>query len=77
MKNKKKLKIIKPTTYDQALKKASTSIWPGCGDGRKRGCGAIHDFSYNAYFGGSLTHRFLCTENYFHGCPNPKSEYIN
>ena len=61
-----------PTTYDQALKKASRNIWPGCGDGRKRECGTIHDFSYDVYYGGPLVHRFRCTENYYHGCPNPK-----
>ncbi|KKK49001.1 hypothetical protein LCGC14_3139450, partial [marine sediment metagenome] len=61
-------------TYEQALKKPSEDIWPGCGDGRNMPCGTIHDFSYTAHAGGPLIHSFQCTENHHNGCPQPHPE---
>ena len=58
-----------PKTYQQALKKPSKKIWPGCGDGRKRWCGGIHNYSYVGYNG--LVNRFSCAMNHRQGCPQP------
>ena len=67
-----------PKTYEQAMKRPSRKIWPGCGDGRRRPCGRIHDFSYSVYSGpnGQTTtvHDFRCAQNHFSGCPNPIPE---
>ena len=63
-----------PKTYEDALKAPSRRIWPGCGDGRRRPCGAIHDFSYSVYTGlntSELVHDFRCTRNHHDGCPTP------
>ena len=61
-------------TYKQALKSPSKRIWPGCGDGRKRPCGQVHDFSYSVYSGlhtQELVHDFRCAHNHHRGCPSP------
>ena len=63
-----------PQTYEAALKRPSRRIWPGCGDGRERWCGRIHDCSYTVYTGmntSELVHDFRCAYNYHHGCPTP------
>ena len=69
-------KFIRLQTYEQATARPSVKVWPGCRDGRKRWCGAVHDFSFSRYCdsGGQteLVHNFCCRYNYYHGCPNPK-----
>ena len=69
----KKAKTIGPQTYDQAYKKPSQRIWPGCGDGRKRWCGVIHDYSCRLS-NGDLVHSFECAMNHRQGCPQPIPE---
>ena len=59
-----------PKTYEQAIKTASNSIWPGCEDGRTRWCGRIHDFS-RTLSNGRLIHDFRCVMNHYEGCPQP------
>lgn len=64
-----------PKTYDQALRRPSRRIWPGCGDGRRRPCGRIHDFSRRITSGPNgqteTVHDFRCARNHRSGCPNP------
>lgn len=60
-------------TYEQATKRPSRDVWPGCGDGRNRWCGRVHDFSYSTS-DGKTVHRFCCHMNYLRGCPQPKPE---
>ena len=58
-----------PKTYQQANARPSKRIWPGCGDGRKRWCGSVHDYGYLTHDG--LVHRFQCSMNHRQGCPQP------
>ena len=67
------MKSKSPQTYRQANKRPSQRIWPGCGDGRKRWCGSIHDYSYTLSTG-DLVHKFECTRNHRQGCPQPIPE---
>ena len=60
-------------TYKSVLKKPSNRVWPGCGDGRTRHCGRVHDFNYNNSRG-QLIHSFECAQNHFNGCPDPIPE---
>ena len=66
-------KTKEPQTYKQALKTPSRLVWPGCGDGRKRWCGSVHDFNYTLS-NGDLVHNFECRHNHFRGCPIPIPE---
>ena len=62
------------TTYEQALAKPSRTIWPGCGDGRRKPCGRVHDFGYSTYGPNGTrpwVHNFCCWQNHEHGCPSP------
>lgn len=63
----------RPLTYAEALARPSRAVWPGCGDGRCRSCGRVHDFSYRTWTG-QIAHRFLCWQNHVHGCPQPIPE---
>ena len=63
-----------PKTYAQANKKPSRKIWPGCGDGRKRWCGRIHDYSDIFSTRGEIVHSFECHMNHERGCPQPIPE---
>ena len=52
-------------SYKEAYQKPSDKIWCGCGDGRKRICGRIHNF------GTWEKPDFRCWMNNEKGCPNP------
>ena len=58
-----------PKTYKQASMRPSRKVWPGCGDGRKRWCGRIHDFIRTTPNG--VVHNFECRKNHYYGCPQP------
>lgn len=61
-----------PRSYEQAQAKASTLVWPGCGDGRCMPCGRVHNFDFPVY--GGMQDRFRCYINYTRGCPQPKKK---
>jgi len=65
--------MAEPTTYTQALAKPSRGVWSGCGDGRCRPCGRVHDFGRRPSYGDYI-HRFKCAQNHTSGCPQPKPE---
>lgn len=56
--------------YDDALRRGGRDVWPGCGNGRCRPCGQIHDFSY--WVGNKVVHSIQCLLNSQAGCPDPK-----
>lgn len=60
-------------SYAQALSGASRSVWPGCGDGRERWCGRVHDYRRTDW-DGTITHDFRCWRNSERGCPQPLPE---
>lgn len=60
-----------PSTYEEATRRASLKVWGGCGDGRCRPCGQVHDFSYRDGAGRTV-HRFACATNWRSGCPSPQ-----
>ena len=67
-----------PQTYEAALKRPSWIIWPGCGDGRNRWCGRVHDYCYAVYDQRqTVVHQFRCVRNHESGCPQPKPEPDN
>jgi hypothetical protein len=63
---------MKPTTYEQAMRRPSQEVWPGCGDGRCRPCGLIHNMDYRV--GDQWNPNWVCVENHHRGCPSPKPE---
>lgn len=73
----KRQKSLEPRSYEDALSRPSSTVWPGCRDGRCMPCGRIHDFSYSAYCGPNrkeTVHRFRCWQNHTNGCPSDKPE---
>lgn len=50
--------------------KPSREVWPGCGDGRHRLCGAVYDFGRQTA-DGSFRHEYRCREYQTRGCPKP------
>lgn len=64
---------MKFRSYDQALKRGSFDVWPGCGrSGRCRPCGRIHNFDYRTHQNGPWISEYECTTNRRNGCPRPK-----
>lgn len=63
---------MRANTYEKATKRPSYDVWPGCGDGRKRWCGRVHDFSFRQHVNALTTHDFRCWMNHERGCPQPK-----
>lgn len=62
--------------YQDAWRRGGRDVWPGCGNGRCRPCGRIHDFGRDQYSyqrNGARTSkwisRFQCRENSVNGCP--------
>lgn len=66
-----------PNSYAYAVATPSWSVWPGCGDGRCRPCGNVHDFSYSTSGGLIYHHRFHCLRHWNGGCPEPKPEPVH
>jgi hypothetical protein len=59
-----------PKSYDEALKYPSSKIWCGCGDGRKKKCGRIHNY-------GTIDKPdFRCWMNNEHGCPEKEDSEV-
>ena len=69
-------KMKKATTYEEALSRPSRDVWPGCGDGRCRSCGGVHDFCYMAGYGKDRrsVHQIECLQRRQFGCPQPNPE---
>ena len=61
---------MKPNSYSEALKRLSKEVWPGCGDGRFRHCGRVHDYQRTTS-DGKVVHDFRCAWNHQFGCPTP------
>lgn len=61
-------------TYEQAWRHGDSDVWPGCGNGRCRPCGRIHDFGRMVQTGKYKrvwVPRFQCHTNAMQGCPQP------
>jgi len=64
-------------SYEKAVAKPSAIVWPGCGDGRCRTCGRVHDFRYSTAGGRFYYHHYHCWYNWMYGCPDPKPEPVH
>lgn len=55
--------------YKAATSGPSNAVWPGCGDGRRRWCGRVHDFGTSGHDGWQPN--VVCWRNHEQGCPDP------